>query len=502
MALKRPRGSPMGNTVSISSDTPLSSRLSSRPSGSLPSSRPGTDLDQPLARLLERAPLILLLLSIAVALPHLLLGPNFVLDDWYNVNEGISGGLFSATTDELAASRPGLPIAYGITFGLFGNHPLPLVIISSVILMVSAQLLYRTAAFFVPHKVAFALTALWIVLPNHMALEIWPSTVMISMSLLLTLFALYLMARSPESPSPTGSPLSSRTVADVGPIIVMAFAASAFYEGSLPLLCLAMLVVPKLRRGSFDLRLLFAGAISQGALAGWILLNLHSSKAARPFIGPRDVVTAFYGIGIVPVWFEPIAIVGFALAFTLLGYTAVRDRRFGLPEKLIVAGFVIIAVGLLPYLRYFFTAVGAGDRLQYLTSIGGAATIVGLFWAIARNRQFVKPLIVTGAIGLALVISVRIDGVRAWNDAGDDGIRILNAVEQADVDPLQPIVLGPEPRFYRGVTPFLDPSNVRPAVAVLFGEPAATGFITFSEEDFLEEPAGQRVDIRPAISGE
>ena len=455
----------------------------------------------------RRAPLILLFLSIAVALPHLLLGPNFVLDDWFNVNEGISGGLFSATTDQLAASRPGLPIAYGVTFGLFGNHPLPIVLISTALLVLSAQLLFRIAGFFVPHTVAFAIAAVWIVAPNHMALEIWPSTVMISMSLLLTLTAVHLMAVE-SKPEPLAT-------ADLGPILVVAFAASAFYEGSLPLLCLAMLVVPRLRRGAFDLRLLALGALTQGALAGWILLNLHSSKEPRPFIGLRDVVAAFYGVGIVPVWFEPLAIVAFVLGFLIVGYLALRDRRFGLPEQLIVAGFVIIAAGILPYLRYFFTPVGAGDRLQYLTSIGGIATIVGLFWAIAQrtarktthkttlkptqDKMLLTPLVVAGAIGMALMISVRVEGVQAWNNAGDDGVKILKAIETSDVDPRKPIVLGPMPRFYRGVTPFLDPSNVRPAVAVLFNQPTATGFITFDEESFLDEPAEQRIDTRPVI---
>lgn len=81
-------------------------------------------------------------------------------------------------------------------------------------------------------------------------------------------------------------------------------------------------------------------------------------------------------------------------------------------------------------------------------------------------------------------------------------MRILELVEAADLDRTKPVVLGPEPVFYRGVTPFLDPSNVRPAMATLFDDPTASGFITFDEEAFLDEPEGQRVDIGPAVANE
>lgn len=471
-----------------SSATRRSATLTPATSDAAPHSPNAAEAQSSLLRsALNNAPLILAILSVAVALPHLLLGPNFVLDDWFNVQEGILGGLFSASTPELAASRPGMPIAYGLTFGLFGSHPLPLVVIASVVNVASAQVLFRTAQQYLARQASFALTGLWIVLPNHMALEIWPSTIMIAISLLLGLTAINLLGHD--------DPNTINRAA----ILIFAFASSAFYEGSLPMMCLAVLVVPKLRRGAFDLRLLAAGAISQGALAGWILMNLPPSKSARDVIALRDVLASFYGIGIVPEWFEGVTIVGFMVGFSLLAYNAVRERRFELPERLVVGGFVIMAAGIMPYLRYFYTAVGPGDRLQYMSSIGGAATIIGLLWAMNRNLKLQTAVRIVACVGLVLVVWTRAEGTTAWNQAGDDGITILKTIKQSDVDPLKPIVVGPEPVYHRGVTPFLDPSNVRPALAMLLDEPKATGFITFSGESFLDEPAGQRVDIRAAL---
>lgn len=468
--------------MSLSSSAP---HLGSTPTHDAPPVSPAAE--SPVDRLVQQAPLVVLLLSVAVALSHLLLGPNFVLDDFFNVHEGILGGPLSATTAELAASRPGVSIAYGITFGVFGNHPLPIVIVASLVNIASAQLLLQTARQYLNGRVALALAAFWVVLPNHMALEIWPSTIMISMSLLFALTTINLLGREGVSRSA---------------ILIFAFASSAFYEGSLPLVCLAILVVPKIRRGAIDTRLLLGGIVSQGALAGWVLLNLPPSKAARDFIAPRDVIGAFYGAGLVPPWFEAISVSAFLVSFAVLGFVAFRDRRFEAPEKLVAAGFVIMAASVVPYLRYFFTPVGAGDRLQYLSSIGGAATIIGLFWAAGRSKKLVPILGVVAASGMVLLVINRVDGTRAWNQAGDDGVRILELVEAADLDRTKPVVLGPEPVFYRGVTPFLDPSNVRPAMATLFDDPTASGFITFDEEAFLDEPEGQRVDIGPAVANE
>lgn len=436
---------------------------------------------------LRGAPLVVLVLSVAVGLSHILLGPNFVLDDWFNVNEGVFGGVFGATAPELVISRPGSAIAYGLSFGVFGAHPLPIVVLASLVNVGVAQMLYQVAKQYVPAQAALAITCLWVVLPNHMSLEIWPSTIMVSMSLLALLPAVYLIGRT-------------ATPGIVAPIL-LALLASALYEGTVPMAGLLMLVVPKIRFGKVNLPLVIGGALTQGALTLWIFTHLHSSKAANDFISLGAVIDGLYGEAIIARPAAVPAALGFLIGFLVLIVVAGRNRVFEPPQKLVLAGFVVVVTSLLPFLRYFYSPIGPGDRVNYLASIGGAMTIVGLGWACWSQQHIdVRKLVVAiGAIMLVFVISARVEQTRAWNRAGDDGIAIINEIERRGFTADTHVVLGPSPTFYRNVAPFLDPSNVRGAMGVVFNDVSATGTIVYSEEDFLSYPADQRLDLRELL---
>ncbi len=426
--------------------------------------------------------LVLACISLLVAANHLLRGPNFVLDDWFSVREAVFDGVLGATTADIANARPGVPIAYALTFGLFETHPLPMVLVLSAIMLAVALTLYDVSRQYTPAAVAFAISAVWVYLPNHTSLEVWPSTVMISLSLLCVLQAIRVLGESPIT-------ANRRILA-----VVLALAGSAFYEASIPLVALAFIAVPRIRFGRFDRLAIVMAGLSQGTLALWIVAHWHPSKNPRGFLELGRVPHALFGDAVLPGGLAIVGAVGFVAAAVAVG--TVVDKPHREASRLIAAGAVVVIAGLLPFAKYFYPPRGAGDRVNYISSIGGAMIVVGVFWALAHHR---RAALTVGVVLVAAVGVVRLQSADDWDRAGDDGVAVLGALRTSDVDPSQPIVIGPEPVRHGNVASFLDNSNARGAVNIVFEDRSTDGRVSHSIESFESFPPAQRIDLREIL---
>ncbi len=414
---------------------------------------------------------------------HGIRGPNFILDDWWILSEGVFDGVLGATDSQLAAARPGTVVAYGLSFGLFGNHPLPIWLELVALEVATVLFLFGALGRFLTPFRAFLTTLIWILLPNHMSLEIWPSTIVLAASLLCLAAAVWTVA----IPGPSRSRQAMS--------LVLFLAASAFYEASIPIASALILVIPLLVERRLRWGYLAAGAATQGLMALWIVTHWHSAKDVSTEIADvGQVLPAHFGWGIAPWGLTADIVLLFAMAGICVAATRAVKGLAGGPERMMLAGLVIMIVGTLPFATYLYAPLGAGDRFNYVSAVGGALVWAGLFCLVGRWR------VQAGVVALAALIAVsfvaRLERAETWDVAGNDAVAILRAIHLKIPDPDGPIVVGPEPIQKMNVAAFLDHSNIGRALQVTYGTREVSGFMSFSAANFEEFPEHLRFDIR------
>ena len=141
-------------------------------------------------------------------------------------------------------SRPPGPdaaVVYAVVFGWVGQHPLVVLCVQAVIGVATAVALVHLLRRFFPPGLALVATLLWVLLPNHTSLEVWASATNIALCVLLTVVATDLLCARDRRVQWAAVPLFA--------------AAGLCYEAVLPLAAVAILVVPWVRRGRPDWRL-------------------------------------------------------------------------------------------------------------------------------------------------------------------------------------------------------------------------------------------------------
>src|SRR5207248_7622658 len=206
----------------------------------------------------------LVALVLVLAIPYAVMGPKFILDDWFTVYWRSTRGLLN-TSDQLR-SRPGAWLTFVLEFGLIGRHPLAIYLVKVALTAVSAVLIFFVARRLVTSPIAGGIAAMWVVLPNHSALEHWASTMGIQVSLILLLAGALLQLRA----------------ADAGraPIAAVAcFVASALcYEATLAASVLALVVLPRLRGRRTPIRTLALELAPLFAAAAWMYAHSQHEK--------------------------------------------------------------------------------------------------------------------------------------------------------------------------------------------------------------------------------
>ncbi len=289
-------------------------------------------------------------LSLLASLLYAVLGTGYVLDDWFTLRYVQFDGAWAAAGPEQHTARPGAAVVYAVVFGM-GQHPLVVLVIQAVIGAATAALLVVVFRAYFPATLALGAALLWVVLPNHTSLEVWASATNIALCVLLAVAATALL-RSPQ-----------RVVQ--GLALVLFAAAALCYEAVIPLAAVLILVVPWVRRGRPDWPLVAAGALTQGAVALWIVAHWHPAKhVASGFADLSQVLGAHFGWGIAPD--GPVASI---LLLAGLAGTGVAVARVALPslrsaagpgERAVVTGWTVIVLGTIPFAKYLYVPLGRG----------------------------------------------------------------------------------------------------------------------------------------------
>jgi hypothetical protein len=396
-------------------------------------------------------------------------GPNFVLDDWFNLAAGPDPKSLLGVDSSLAASRPGLLVAYGLTFGVLGNHPAGYAVVLAMIGAATALTLQSVLRRVVSRPLAMTTATIWVLVPNHMSLEVWPSTVMISLSLLCVLLGARLaLASAPSIWLRAGA-------------IALFAAATLLYEASLPVICVGVVVLPWLAEGRVRVGFVAAGWATQAAVLGWIVLHWHPAKSRHGLVSFTKLLPAHFGDGVVgsgPV--SAVLLIAVISSVLLIVHRELRHHR-----SLTLT---------IPFAFYLYAPYGPGDRVLYVTSIGSSLVLGTLATAAVRARRELAlfGLVVT----LGFVVSHRLDQSQAWNWAGDQGIEILGEIEQRHpTPPPDTLVLGPRPVSRSGVTPFLDSSNIQGAIEILYPGSDASAVVVHDDAVFERADPDLRIDL-------
>ncbi len=401
-------------------------------------------------------------LQVAAFVPYVVRGTGFVLDDWFTLRNARFGGALHAAGDAQSVARPGAAVVDALAFGVVGRHPLVLLLGALVIAVLTGLGLLNLLRRFLPLPLAVGACVVWIVAPNHTSLEVWASALNIGVALLLSVGAGLLLSTDP---------LPARRLLLAG---VLAAAATLSYEAVVPALCAGFVVLPWLRSGRIDRRAVGAGAISIGAAVAWMLLHWHPDKHLSSGVVHLGYLwSGLFGWGVAPDGLASsiltlAALAGMAVAVSRLCLPSFRPA-LGEGEYLVVAGLALAVLGLLPFVRYVYEPLGAGDRALIVSAVGGAMVWAGLAEMAWRSRH-----VLAASLATVVVLSMaagRWQAAVAWDRAAEDASGVLQALRRYYPAPNETLVIGPSLTVRRNVAGLLDTSNVEAAVQVIYDDP-------------------------------
>jgi hypothetical protein len=423
--------------------------------------------------------------SLVASSVHAVLGPGYVLDDWYTLRNAAFDGPMAAAGSAQQVARPGAAVAYALVFGVVGRQPLVTLALLSAIGAATAALLVVLLRRFFPESIAVGASLLWIVLPNHMSLEVWASAVNIGLSVLLAVSAGLVMLR----------PGRARWLCV--PLLV---AAMLCYE-AISLVAAALVVaIPWATHGRIDRRLVAGAGAAMGATALWVVLHWHPDKhLTYAEADLSQALGAHLGWGVAPR--GPVAslllvagLLGTALAVGRLVLPSLRPST-GPGEVAVVTGVVVVILGTAPFARYLYAPLGAGDRFNFVSSIGGALMWSGMALMVwGWRRQLAVALL---AVLVCAGLVERLHRSILWHRAGSDAVAIQEAALRTVPSPQGAIVVGPTPMQEQNIAAFVGGQDLESALQLAYDDPDLVTTMTYSPEEFDRAPESQRVDLRP-----
>ena len=433
----------------------------------------------------RNASAVLIAVGGAALVPYLLAGPGFFVDDWFALRNARLDVWWNAAGSGQWRARPGAGFVYALTFGLLNDRPWIYVLLAAVMLVACAVVLERVLRRFLPPVVALVIAAAWLVIPNHTSLEAWPSALNIALALLLFLAA---MERLTVARPSTATDLTSAALLGLS---VLCYEATA-PAGAVAVAWMAWNARDDRRRA---VRLLGAHGIVLGLVSAWMLTHWNSGKSGLDvWFDPVQVVNAHVSVSVVGE--NPAAPIlgGIVLVVTVLAVylrLARGEATSSWPFHAIVGGWIVVLLGALPFVRYFYSPVGLGDRVTVVSGLGGAAVLVGAVgWLGQRQRVLGAALAV---LILAGVVGTRASFVRDYSVAADDSRRILADVQQRwPTPPDHRIVFGPYPVMKRNIVAFIDADW---PIQWLYGTRDVEAGFTLTSEAFATIPERERVDI-------
>lgn len=341
-------------------------------------------------------------------------------------------------------ARPGAGVTYAVTFGMIGRHPLVAYVLSAGLVAVAAELLRSLLGYVhVPKDLALATAIVWVVLPNHGSLLYWPSAANIALALVLLLAGL-------RSGSRVAQP-------------ALLAASVLCYEATLPAAVLGLLIVPRVSSGRWQWRPLLRAAPFLVAATVWMVVNIHPAK--RDLRASADLslmLPAHFGWGVFS-W-RPLANVAGVAFCVAAAMVLARRRPLGVEGWLLAAGLVTIVVGTLPFVRYFYQPLGAGDRVNVVAALGAAMAWTAVL-GLAVRRVPVTAVAIVAVLSVA-ALAEQWDAVQAWHRAAGDAREVMRRLDAGQTEIVRPPIR-------RNVAGVLDASTLDAAVDLSAGSRSA-----------------------------
>lgn len=430
--------------------------------------------------------------SLILALPYAVLGPGFFLDDWFALRSARVDGWYMAAGPEQWAARPGAGAIYAVMFGLVHDRPLVHYLLMAVLMTVAAVLIQKIAARFLSESLAVGIALGWLLLPNHTSLEMWPSAANITLALVLALFGVYLLT--------TGRRTLGR---DAAAVIAMA-AGTLTYEAVAPAAA-GVVVAYAVRdhlggRRERALRLSLLGVIGLGGAGVWMVTHWHPSKQGLgQWIDVGNVVPGHFGTSVFGFTTPGRLAALLALLTIAFGFWVIVSGRLrGSVEEgwMAAAGGALLVLGVLPFVRYFYAPLGLGDRSTVVSGVG--ALLILSAACRATYRWLGRPVFLVVAFLVIMTLHTRVEMVRTYATAADDGRQLLATVERRFPEPPDDeLVFGPSFVVENNVAAFF---NVDWAVHWLYGTREIAVRTTTSSEEFEQAPPAYRFDV-PELLG-
>jgi hypothetical protein len=374
----------------------------------------------------DRAVWALVVLVVALAVPYALSGPRLILDDWFFLRNAHFDGAFSAGGARQLAGRPGSWLLYAFQFGVVGRRPMALYALQTAANAAVAVALFAAARRFVSRRLALAVAVVWVLLPNHASLSRWFSTFPAVVALVLVLVGIIVLdaGRRPW-------------------LAICCFAAAALcYEAVIPAAMLALVAVSVARRRRVGADVL-AGLLVLALITQWAWMHRLYPEVKRAKLGVLFPI--HFGTGIAASTAAGVALalvagVALTVALVRLALPSFRSQT-GQPERLVLAGLVIIGAGSAAFFRWPWTVTGINDRANLIGSIGAATAWVGIALMVGRVR---RQLAVAGAIVVALlVVPAHFQRDDDYRRAGNEAARLLAVAKRAPLTPDRAVMLDP-----------------------------------------------------------
>lgn len=424
----------------------------------------------------------------AVAIAFMMLGAGYVLDDWFFRSTAQFDGTLSVGGPH-AGQRPAAVLLWAIVFDWWAGHPLP-----SLLLMATANSVFAVCLALLLRRVlrehiAIAVALVWALLPAHTSLEVWLSCINIAWSQAAAAMALVVGWRDGRR---WWHLLAS------GALVLFAVLS---YEATVAVMAVAFLVLPWIRRGRPDWPLLTVAGGSALAGLAWVLTHWFEGKdVATDVARIQDVFIgntgwALLSPGAAAQSLAAAALVPLAVAVARALLPSFRSRSAP-AEHLVLAGVGVMVAGTVPFALYVYEPLGAGDRMNGLSAVGGALFVIGAGWMLARRSRTLAQAAAMGALLAALV--ARGERLWLWHLAGSDADALLTAVvSRFPMPPPGEMVVGPGPESRDKIVAFLETSSVESAVRVAYGNPTVRVRMTQTLQEFQSAPERLRFDVRP-----
>lgn len=374
----------------------------------------------------------LALSSFVVVLPTLWGGAGFYLDDWRNLARLDTVGWLRSAEAGRFASRPGAWSVEMVLYPVLRDRPTAWLLVLVVLNAVAATVLYVAVHRFAPRWVAVATALVWVALPNHTSLKVFPNTAPMVVGLILLMVGIVL--------------------ADLDRPVHAAVAVAA---GGL---CLEVMLLPGVAalwalhrwRGRGSRRqLVIASAVIVGTGCLMLIHPTYSVSGATRG-SPAPVLPAHFGAGLTTVpalaWvLGALAAVGIVVA--TVQYARGRREEGGGPW-LVVVGLAVMAVGLAAFVLKWPTGYrGQADRNYVVSSVGAAMVWVGVA-RVLFDRSRVALGASAGAF-LVLLAATNVAFQADWVRSAEETRHLLRAVDcEFDGRPPEGLVVGPSVRSH------------------------------------------------------